>query len=139
MTCYADLKIIAEDRLDDAKALYQARRYDGTAYLCGYVLEVALKARICKLLELDEYPCTGVFKQAFATHDLSVLLKLAGLEKEISLSKSKNYNLFIQWSMMISWNWDPEMRYRIMNKNKKEVGNMLVVLINIFKWLKNYW
>lgn len=139
MTCYADLKIIAEDRLNDVRALYHAGRYDGAAYLCGYVLEVALKARICKLLELNEYPDAGVYKQAFATHDLSVLLKLAGLEKEVSLSKTKNPDLFIQWSMMMSWNWVPGMRYQVMKKNKREVGKMLVILIDIFKWLKNQW
>lgn len=134
---YKDLKIIAEMRLDDAKALYHADRYDGAVYLCGYVLEIALKARICKLLNLTEYPCEGKFKQTYATHDFSVLLKLSGLEKEILLSKTKTPYLFISWSLVT--NWYPEMRYEVLNKSKKEVGDILVALIDIFKWLKKTW
>jgi len=134
---YCDLKKIAEERLDDVKVLYHNGRYDGAVYLCGYVLEVSLKARICKILNLDEYPDQGKFKSTYAVHDFDILLKLSGLEKEILLSKTKNPSLFIQWSLVTGWN--PEMRYKIMNKTKKEVGHMLVALIDVFKWLKKQW
>jgi HEPN domain-containing protein len=32
----------------DAELLFRKGRYDASAYLCGYVVEFALKARICK-------------------------------------------------------------------------------------------
>jgi len=134
---YTDLKRVSDARLDDAKALYHRGRYDGAVYLCGYVLETALKARICKLLDLDEYPDFGKFKPVYATHDFDVLLKLSGLEKEIALSKTKNPSLFIDWSLATGW--QPDMRYQMMNKTKQEVGQMLVSLINVFKWLKKNW
>ena len=134
---YSDLKKLAEDRLNDAKVLYHKERYDGAVYLCGYVLEFALKARICKILNLDEYPYQGKYKFTYATHDFDVLLRLSGLEKEILLSKTKNPDLFIKWSVVTGWS--PGMKYKIMNKTKKEVGNMLVALIDVFKWLKKYW
>ena len=37
----AELDRIARARLEDAKALLQAGRYDGATYLCGYAVEVA--------------------------------------------------------------------------------------------------
>jgi HEPN domain-containing protein len=134
---YRDLKILADMRLDDVKVLYHAGRYDGAVYLCGYVLEIALKARICKLLDLTEYPLEGKFKQTYATHDFSVLLKLSGLENQILLSKTKQPDLFISWSLVTGWY--PAMRYEILNKSKKEVGDILVALIDILKWLKKSW
>src|ERR1700735_5749543 len=129
-----DLKTVADVRLDDAKILYHQAHYDGAAYLCGYVLEIALKARIFKLLDIDTYPDSGKYKQLYATHDFDVLLKLSGLEKEMALSKTKNPTLFLDWSIVTRW--QPDMRYQVMNKTKTEVGQILVSLINLFKWLK---
>ncbi|RLC04104.1 MAG: hypothetical protein DRI57_28560 [Deltaproteobacteria bacterium] len=51
-----ELKELAKLRLKEAETLFNAGLYDGSAYLCGYVTEFALKARICKLLGIDEYP-----------------------------------------------------------------------------------
>ena len=70
---------IARARLDDAKTLFAAARFDGATYLCGYAVEVALKARICRTLNWPEFPSTGSEFQAyrsFQTHELDVLLRL---------------------------------------------------------------
>jgi HEPN domain-containing protein len=40
-----DLKAISRARLRDAKVLLKGKRLDGAAYLCGYAVELALKAR----------------------------------------------------------------------------------------------
>ena len=47
----AELRKIAKARLKDAEALLAAHRYDGAIYLCGYAVELALKARICQTLK----------------------------------------------------------------------------------------
>jgi hypothetical protein len=41
----AELDKLAKARLDDARALLAANRFDGATYLCGYAVELALKAR----------------------------------------------------------------------------------------------
>jgi len=46
----AELDKLAQARLDDAQALLAANRYDGATYLCGYAVEMALKARTCRVL-----------------------------------------------------------------------------------------
>ena len=44
-----DLHAIAAARLNDAKVLLENERTDGAGYICGYAIELALKARICTL------------------------------------------------------------------------------------------
>ena len=54
-----ELKELAEERLADTKALYQAKRYAGAAYICGYTLELGLKRKMCITLGWDEYAGDG--------------------------------------------------------------------------------
>jgi HEPN domain-containing protein len=101
------LRLIAKERLRDSLALLATRRYVGAVYLSGYVVELALKARICKTLGWEEFPeSRREFESlaSFKTHDLDVLLRLSGREKIV-----KERYLF-EWSAVR--NWEPELRYR---------------------------
>lgn len=107
MLTAANLKALARARLADAEALLRSRRSDGAAYLCGYVVELALKARICRTLRWAGFPekrsdFDGL--QSFKTHDLDVLLRLSGREQYIKV------NLFPEWTVVSQWN--PEARYQ---------------------------
>jgi HEPN domain-containing protein len=104
----AELDKIAQARLDDAKALLAANRYDGAIYLCGYAVEVALKARTCRVLSWPGFPSTGGEFQpykSFQTHDLDVLLSLSGQEARIKQQH------FAAWSTVAVWK--SESRYTI--------------------------
>jgi hypothetical protein len=50
------LQDLAKLRLREAEALYVAGFYDGSVYLAGYAVELGLKARICRLLHVADYP-----------------------------------------------------------------------------------
>jgi HEPN domain-containing protein len=103
-----ELDNIATARLDDAKALLAARRFDGATYVCGYAVEVALKARICRVLHWSDFPATGGEFQAyrsFQTHELDVLLRLSGQESRIK------QNHFALWNAVRVWK--AESRYHI--------------------------
>ena len=81
MIVVSDLRKIARAPLEDAAVLCKARRYDGAVYVCGYAVETALKARICRTLKWNAYPFSASeFQkyQSFRTHDLDVLLRLSG-------------------------------------------------------------
>jgi hypothetical protein len=106
MVTRKELKELAALRLREAEALFAAGLYDGSAYLCGYVVELALKARICRLLDVDEYPDSGKFKQAYAVHDLDQLLTLAVLRRKLDPA---NKPLYDNWSIAVPWS--PESRY----------------------------
>ena len=94
----------AQERLQDAHALYDKGRYHGAAYLCGYAAEFALKARICETLDVDPYPEN---ERAFKIHDLDKLLLLSGRKKSI-LNDPARAKI---WST-VTGGWTPEMRYR---------------------------
>ena len=108
MISLVELDKIARARLEDAKTLLAARRFDGATYVCGYAVEVALKARICRTLNWPEFPSTGVEFQAyrsFQTHELDVLLHLSGQEARIK------QNHFKLWSTAATWK--AESRYNV--------------------------
>ncbi len=98
-----ELRKIAWGRLKDAQVLFNARRYDGTVYLCGYAVELAIKNRICRTLKWDKYPISGKLNN-FKTHDLQLLLQLSGIEEMVKTS------LLAEWSVVSEWN--SELRYQ---------------------------
>jgi hypothetical protein len=117
MSTRLELSKLARVRLRDAEVLYSNQRYSGAFYLCGYVLELALKARICKTLRWPKYN-VGSSYSSFKTHDLDVLLNLAGLASKIQ----KKY--VAEWLIVKSWK--PERRYEPAKKvTRKNASAML--------------
>lgn len=104
------LREIARERIKDAEALFVAGRYEAATYICGYAVEIGLKARICKTLRWPDFPQNdsefGAHNRKyipFKQHKLELLLSYSGHEDKIR-------NRFIaQWSMVDSW--DPQSRY----------------------------
>lgn len=102
-----ELRKIARARLADAEALFRARRYDGAVYLSGYVVEMALKARICRSLSWPDFPETrGEFEGlgGLKTHDLEILLRLSNRGGSILGT------YLAEWTIVTTWR--PEHRYR---------------------------
>ncbi len=121
MISKSDLKKIAWARLLDSEALFRARRYDGGIYLCGYAVEIALKARICKTLRWVGFPFTRSEFQnlaSFKTHDLDVLLSLSGVEQKIKIK------FLPEWSVVAFW--DPEVRYRSLGTAKRKDLKLMI-------------
>jgi HEPN domain-containing protein len=107
MLATQEVRRIASARLRDAEVLMAAKRYDGAVYLCGYAVELALKARICKTLRWPGYPETNKeFDRlsSFKVHDLDILLRLTGRESIVKAS------YLVEWSAVAAWN--PEARYK---------------------------
>ncbi len=55
MKCKEDIKALADSRLVDAECLMQNKRYDSAFYLAGYVVELLLKAKVCKNLGIEDF------------------------------------------------------------------------------------
>jgi hypothetical protein len=119
------LRAISEARLQDAIVLFDNDRIDGSAYLCGYAVELALKARICSTLNWEGFPQTrSEFENysSFKTHKLDVLLMLSGQEKRIKAER------LLEWSAVATW--DPEARYKTVGQFDREaVAVMLASVI----------
>ncbi len=122
---------IAKARLKDAEVLHSSRRYEGAVYLCGYAVELSLKARICKTLRWSGYPSTNnEFRdyRSFKTHDLDVLLHLSGIEQRIKTE------LFAEWSAVAQWS--PESRYKpIGNATGSDASLMLSAATTLLREL----
>lgn len=113
---------IADDRIKDAEALLSKRRYDGASYLCGYAIELALKARLCRHLKWEEFPRTNSEFQGcnkgLKTHKFDDLLKFTGIERKIRRS------YFSDWSIVSQWT--PETRYEPPGLASREDAEALV-------------
>lgn len=117
MLLKVDLKRIAKERLADAETLFDAGRFDGATYLCGYVMEIILKLRICKTLRWEGFPeSKREFEKysSFKTHDFDSLLHLSGAEDKVK-------QLYLsEWSTVKTWT--PELRYnRVVSMNRVEI------------------
>jgi HEPN domain-containing protein len=134
-----ELKELAKLRLKEAETLFNAGLYDGAVYLCGYVVEMALKARICKLLDIDEYPSSGKLKSAYAVHDFYQLLVLSGLKNKVN---SAHAELHANWSITIPWS--PEMRYQAQGTISKTQAEQILNAVRdkpngVLRWIMKYW
>src|SRR5690349_20075813 len=113
-----NLRRIAKERLRDAKALLKSKRYDGGMYLCGYAVEMALKARICRTLKWTAFPTNKDKYRSFFVHDLDQLLNLSGRETTVKTT------LMADWSVVCTW--DPEMRYSAVGTATKDDLELMI-------------
>src|SRR5262245_29246144 len=139
MATKQELMDLANLRLREAEVLFNADLYDGAAYLCGYVVELALKARICRLLGVNEYPDSGKYKQAFAVHDFDQLLFLSGLRHKLDPG---NQAVFTNWSIAVPWT--PERRYSPRGTFSQQDAKEILDAIRdknhgVLRWIKKYW
>jgi hypothetical protein len=101
MATRQQLRDLALLRLQEAEVLFNAGLYDGCAYLCGYVVELALKARICATLGVNDYPEKGSrLRDAMKSHVLDDLGLLAGMGHDLTSARPA---LVANWSSLIEW------------------------------------
>jgi HEPN domain-containing protein len=131
MLLIAELDQLAQARLQDSKVLLVAGRYDGATYLCGYAVEIALKARICRTLDWRGFPASRKEFEGYAsfrTHSLDVLLRLSGQENRVKQQH------FLDWNVVAVW--DPESRYHIIGSvPDSDAGSMITAADALLKVL----
>jgi len=137
-----ELQKIAIIRLKESKTLYDNGLYDGAVYLCGYVVESALKARICRHLQMKEYLDTGDMKNVFLSHNFDRLLFLSGLKNRINLANRRGTNLFRNWSLLTTWT--PDMRYASVGTYNQQYAEDLIKALEdgsdgFLVWIKKLW
>lgn len=121
-----DFKKLAKQHLKTAEILMDAEDWAGSAYMMGYVLEFALKAMICKTLNLVSYPeghsnekVHGFFK----SHNFDQLIVVSGasdlFDYRGTTDAQRNWSDFTA-RYLGEW---PNMRYNkdIRNQFKKKV------------------
>ena len=123
MILIRDLRKIAKTRLKEAEILFDNRMYEGAFYLCGYAVEIALKARICvtlKWLGFPEDKRDFEYYSYFHDHNLVKLLRLTSRESKIMTQYRTDWN-------RVKNLWSPKSRYNICGTaSKSEVQDIII-------------
>ena len=101
----ADFQQLADLRIAEAIALLAlpTPMPDGAYYLGGYAVECALKACIAKLVKEFDFPDKKQVQDSH-THNIDVLIRLAGLEKDQTADANANVVLSDNWEKVGDWN-----------------------------------
>ncbi len=142
MPTRSELQQLSAIRLREAEALFEAALYDGSFYLCGYVVELALKACVCRHLGITEYPESEPhLKGFFRTHDFRSLELVAGLRSSISEKRQASFAFDANWTLVTSWK--PEDRYLLNSKTQSQAHDMLEAIRSspegVLTWLSQQW
>ena len=134
---------LADERLKDAEALRSLGRWSGAYYLCGYAVELSLKACVLRHLgESDAVFGDSEAKQSFRdyrTHDLKLLIGYAGLKVEQEQSFQRNRILQSNW--IVTAGWSEKARYK---DNTETYAQDLFAAVNdpadgVFQWTRSHW
>jgi HEPN domain-containing protein len=136
----ADFQELAELHLQHARALLDAKLYSGAYYMCGYVVECALKACICKRTkEFDFYRSPDESRDAWS-HDFRKLIRAAGLESELNAARAADPDLNVNWESVAN-NWSSDSRYE--PHGQQEAQLLLDAIVDpdhgVFSCLRQLW
>lgn len=146
MNTSEEIKRLADLRLEEAEILLDNNKTNGAFYLLGYTIELYLKYKICKVLNIDDLfdeRCTlkRYFegKNPFFSHDLNTLLVFSGLKSKFDEAKSENIILLKTTSLLLDA-WSEKSRYDIHPKNSEDVRTSIELLKNekgLLSWIQN--
>jgi hypothetical protein len=128
---------LADLRAQEAAVLVQNRKPQGAYYLAGYAVECAFKACIAKETRRHEFPPKRKYVQDVYTHNLSSLLQLTGLDKQLENDMKANAALGINWGVVKEW--DEESRYVVSGLRGKDMYAALTGPDGVLTWIKQRW
>ncbi|MBI5740674.1 MAG: HEPN domain-containing protein [Nitrospirae bacterium] len=133
-----DLKQLSLIRLKEARVLLKNKNYEGAYYLCGYVIECGLKACISGKTKRFDFPDKKTVIESY-THDLSSLVKTAGLSLELDKEVRDNAAFATNWNIVKDW--AETSRYE--KHSKKEAHDLFYAVADVkqgvLRWLKQRW
>ncbi len=138
MNTIREITDLADKRLREAELLHANGMEEGALYLAGYVVELMLKARICKNLDIENFYVRPIKtgKQAFFTHELEQLMTLSGLRTEFDKEILTNSVLDKAWQDISTWS--EERRY-VSIVTHQEVRTFLSSLKIFLTWFQQNW
>jgi HEPN domain-containing protein len=134
-----DFQKLAETRLEDAKALLKAGRFDAAYYLAGYVVECALKACIAKQTKEYDFPPRNA--QNLYTHDLETLLKASEFGRSFDTESNRDAKLKEYWDIVKDW--EETRRYELLDEAKIGAEALLQAIADenhgVLRCISKYW
>ena len=132
-----DFQRLAELRANEAAVLAQNGKQQGAYYLAGMAIECALKARIAKKTRKHEFPRNRKYTEKAYSHELTELLKLAGLDDQLNEDIKRRPALGISWGVVQGWKVDS--RYETSGLNGKDMYTAITGPDGVLTWIKQRW
>lgn len=133
-----DFRELALIRLKEAGVLLKNGNYEGAYYLCGYVVECGLKACIAKKTRRYDFPDKKTVDESY-THDLTKLVKIAGLGLDLDKEMKSNPDFAVNWGIVKDWS--EASRYE--KDTEKEAQALYSAVANrkqgVLQWIKRHW
>ncbi len=140
---WKQLQALAKTRLKDTKAFLGRKRWSAAYYLAGYVVECGLKSCILRhLVEPGSLFGDEEYLKKLSkcwTHNLAVLLNLAGLDKVLRDACDVNPALGVNWGIVKDWK--ETSRYE--DKDEVAARTLLEAIQHkpdgVFPWIQSHW
>ena len=134
----SDFKQLARSRLEDARVLIQASRFDGAYYLFGLAVECALKACICRKVQRFDFPNKKLTDKSYQ-HDLLKLVEAAGLEATRLAMEKADVRFAANWAIVKDWSIED--RYVTTGQSKAEALEKAISdrRHGVMRWIRQHW
>lgn len=132
-----DFQRLTDLRAKEATTLARSRNQQGAYYLAGFAVECALKACIAKKTKRHDFPADAKQAGRVYSHDLTELLKLAGLDNQLDRDMRGNPQLAASWGVVKDWRVD--CRYETSGLNGKDMVDSLESPGGVLTWIKLRW
>ena len=137
------LQALAEERVEDAKALLDRGRWSAAYYLAGYAVECGLKACVLRYIsESDALFGDPKYRKDLGdvwTHDLVKLVGLAGLSQELEQAFQHSTQFGVYWSAVKLWK--EVSRYE--TKTETEARQLFEAITDpnegVLGWIRTHW
>jgi hypothetical protein len=134
-----DFQRLAQIRLDEAKKLLDSGMYNGAYYLCGYVVECALKACIAKKTNQYDFPPDRATTDLIYSHKFNSLFGAAGLKVQFNKDILTDKELGLNWNSVSPWT--ESSRYEIWSEQKARALYDAITdpSHGVLQWIAKYW
>ena len=134
-----DLQELARQRLRDARVLLRHGRYAGAYYLAGYAVECALKACIAKQTRRHDFPDKNAVTKTH-THDLSELVRLAGLKSTLDKKAASDKAFELNWGLVKDWEASDRYNTSLLEADAADLYSAIAARRNgVMTWLRSVW
>ncbi len=125
-------------RIEEATALFEARKYDGAYYLAGYAVECGLKACVARLTRKHDFPEKDLIKGAY-THDFETLIRTAELGTSFKHDLSGEVRLKWNWDIVKDWKEDSRYNRWTRDRARSMIEAITETPHGVLPWIKQYW
>lgn len=139
MKAQSDIENLALLKLQEAECLLKNKFFDGAYYLAGYAVELLLKAKICKTLDVPDFFLFDKLKnqevyKPYKSHDYEQLILLSGLNSKFMMKKEEA-GFRYHWSLVSKWSEGS--RY-ITGKTQIDVEDFINSIKKFSLWIQEH-